>query len=101
MRTADKLGMTIPRKSQGAKLHNFACTYESMLTMKNAPLPGSHVFQPIVTIFELIQDIIETYIRAKFYEDWKYKHGIHRSHKTALPNGGHVFKRTRVIFKQC
>ncbi|KAH3882170.1 hypothetical protein DPMN_006101 [Dreissena polymorpha] len=72
-----------------------------VLTMKNAPLPGSHVFQPIVTIFELIQDIIETYIRAKFYEDWKYKHGIHRSHKTALPNRGHVFKRTRVIFKQC
>ena len=37
---------------------------------KNAPPPGSHVFQPIVTIFELIQDIIETYILAKFYEDW-------------------------------
>ncbi|KAH3749336.1 hypothetical protein DPMN_183833 [Dreissena polymorpha] len=40
-----------------------------VLTMKNAPPPGSHVFQPIVTIFELIQDIIETYILAKFYED--------------------------------
>ncbi|KAH3846989.1 hypothetical protein DPMN_089300 [Dreissena polymorpha] len=41
-----------------------------VLTMKNAPPPGSHVFQPIVTIFELIQDIIETYILAKYYEDW-------------------------------
>ncbi|KAH3712261.1 hypothetical protein DPMN_071951 [Dreissena polymorpha] len=41
-----------------------------VLTMKNAPPPGSHVFQPIVTIFELIQDIIQTYILAKFYEDW-------------------------------
>ncbi|KAH3860828.1 hypothetical protein DPMN_023751 [Dreissena polymorpha] len=41
-----------------------------VLTRKNAPPPGSHVFQPIVTIFELIQDIIETYILAKFYEDW-------------------------------
>ncbi|KAH3730922.1 hypothetical protein DPMN_056923 [Dreissena polymorpha] len=41
-----------------------------VLTMKNAPPPGSHVFQPIVTIFELIQHIIETYILAKFYEDW-------------------------------
>ncbi|KAH3872376.1 hypothetical protein DPMN_035592 [Dreissena polymorpha] len=41
-----------------------------VLTMKNAPPPGSHGFQPIVTIFELIQDIIETYILAKFYEDW-------------------------------
>ncbi|KAH3716811.1 hypothetical protein DPMN_059540 [Dreissena polymorpha] len=37
---------------------------------KNAPPPGSHVFQPIVTILKLIQDIIETYILAKFYEDW-------------------------------
>ncbi|KAH3897465.1 hypothetical protein DPMN_021653 [Dreissena polymorpha] len=43
-----------------------------VLTMKNAqtPGPGSHVFQPIVTIFELIQDIIETNILAKCYEDW-------------------------------
>ncbi|KAH3789442.1 hypothetical protein DPMN_167622 [Dreissena polymorpha] len=37
---------------------------------KNDQPPGSHVFQPIVTIFELIQDIIETCILAKFYEDW-------------------------------
>ncbi|KAH3842605.1 hypothetical protein DPMN_116103 [Dreissena polymorpha] len=41
-----------------------------VLTMKNAPTPGSHVFQSMVTIFELIQDIIETYILAKFNEDW-------------------------------
>ncbi|KAH3696680.1 hypothetical protein DPMN_084156 [Dreissena polymorpha] len=41
-----------------------------MLTMKKAPPPGRHVFQPIVTIFKLIQDIIETYMLAKFYEDW-------------------------------
>ncbi|KAH3797343.1 hypothetical protein DPMN_150922 [Dreissena polymorpha] len=41
-----------------------------VLTIKNAPPPGSHVFQPIVIIFELIQNIIETYILAKFYEDW-------------------------------
>ncbi|KAH3881889.1 hypothetical protein DPMN_005816 [Dreissena polymorpha] len=91
--------------------------------VKNAPPPGSHVFQPIVTIFEMIQDIIETYSLAKFYEDWNTNmasteltrqlltaHIGHKaitkahhehSHKTALPNGGHVFKRTRVIFKQC
>ncbi|KAH3863610.1 hypothetical protein DPMN_026598 [Dreissena polymorpha] len=41
-----------------------------VLTRKNAPPPGSHFFQPILTIFVLIQDIIETYILAKFYEDW-------------------------------
>ncbi|KAH3875375.1 hypothetical protein DPMN_038639 [Dreissena polymorpha] len=42
-----------------------------VLTRQNAPPPGSHLyFQPIVTIFEPIQDIIKTYILAKFYEDW-------------------------------
>ncbi|KAH3713078.1 hypothetical protein DPMN_072845 [Dreissena polymorpha] len=66
-----------------------------VLTRKNAPLPGGHVFQPTgiifelfhedwtinvvsrvhvfqanVTIFELIQDIIETNLLTKFHEDW-------------------------------
>ncbi|KAH3780785.1 hypothetical protein DPMN_158607 [Dreissena polymorpha] len=85
--------------------------------VKNAPPPGSHVFQPIVTILEMIQDIIETYSLAKFCEDWNIDmasteltrqlltaHEGHKaitkahhehSHKTALPNSGHVFKRTR------
>ncbi|KAH3860782.1 hypothetical protein DPMN_023706 [Dreissena polymorpha] len=43
---------------------------DGLSDIKNVPPPGSHVFQPIVTILELIQDIIETYILAKFYEDW-------------------------------
>ncbi|KAH3721385.1 hypothetical protein DPMN_064308 [Dreissena polymorpha] len=30
---------------------------------------GSHVFQENVTIFELIQDIIETNLLTKFHED--------------------------------
>ncbi|KAH3821710.1 hypothetical protein DPMN_123477 [Dreissena polymorpha] len=37
---------------------------------KNAPPCGSHVFQANVTIFKLIQDIIETNLLAKFHEDW-------------------------------
>ncbi|KAH3702647.1 hypothetical protein DPMN_077673 [Dreissena polymorpha] len=37
--------------------------------MKNAPLPGSHVFQATWTIFELIQDIIETKLFTKFHKD--------------------------------
>ncbi|KAH3787031.1 hypothetical protein DPMN_165150 [Dreissena polymorpha] len=37
---------------------------------KNAPLLCSHVFQANVTIFELIQDIIETYLLTEFHEDW-------------------------------
>ncbi|KAH3738662.1 hypothetical protein DPMN_045301 [Dreissena polymorpha] len=38
--------------------------------VKNAPPHGSHVFQANVTIFELIQDIIETNLLTKFHEDW-------------------------------
>ncbi|KAH3803835.1 hypothetical protein DPMN_132103 [Dreissena polymorpha] len=53
-----------------------------VLTRKNAPPPGGHVFHPTgiilnshvfqanVTIFKLIQDIIETNLLTKFYEDW-------------------------------
>ncbi|KAH3849157.1 hypothetical protein DPMN_091553 [Dreissena polymorpha] len=37
---------------------------------KNAPPLGSHVFQANVTIFELIQDIVETNLLIKFHEDW-------------------------------
>ncbi|KAH3746713.1 hypothetical protein DPMN_181124 [Dreissena polymorpha] len=39
--------------------------------VKNAPPLGSHVFQANVTIFELIQDIIEINLLTKFHEDWK------------------------------
>ncbi|KAH3835970.1 hypothetical protein DPMN_109339 [Dreissena polymorpha] len=38
--------------------------------VKNAPPLGSHVFQANVTIFEFIQDIIETNLLTKFHEDW-------------------------------
>ncbi|KAH3719748.1 hypothetical protein DPMN_062619 [Dreissena polymorpha] len=41
----------------------------NVLTMKNAPPPGGHVFQPTGTIFELIQDIIETNLLTKFNGD--------------------------------
>ncbi|KAH3833285.1 hypothetical protein DPMN_106591 [Dreissena polymorpha] len=37
---------------------------------KNAPPLGRHVFQANVTIFELIQDIIETNLLTKYHEDW-------------------------------
>ncbi|KAH3696288.1 hypothetical protein DPMN_083753 [Dreissena polymorpha] len=41
-----------------------------VLTRKTATPPGSHVFQPTGTIFELVQDIIETHVLTKFHEDW-------------------------------
>ncbi|KAH3705709.1 hypothetical protein DPMN_080787 [Dreissena polymorpha] len=37
---------------------------------KNAPPLGSHVFQANVIIFKLIQDVIETNLLTKFHEDW-------------------------------
>ncbi|KAH3793292.1 hypothetical protein DPMN_146799 [Dreissena polymorpha] len=36
---------------------------------KNAPPPGSHVFQPTGIIFELVQDIIGINLLTKFHED--------------------------------
>ncbi|KAH3692266.1 hypothetical protein DPMN_191622 [Dreissena polymorpha] len=40
-----------------------------VLTRKNAPPPGSHVFQPTSIIFKLIQDIIRMNLLTKFHED--------------------------------
>ncbi|KAH3894501.1 hypothetical protein DPMN_018658 [Dreissena polymorpha] len=57
---------------------------------KTAPLPESHIFQPILTIFELVHDINKTNILTKFH-DWETIHG----RKTATPPGGHVFQPTR------
>ncbi|KAH3794276.1 hypothetical protein DPMN_147807 [Dreissena polymorpha] len=45
-----------------------------------------------VTIFELIQDIIETNLLTKFHEDWTIK-------KTAPPPSGHVFSPIWTIFE--
>ncbi|KAH3742211.1 hypothetical protein DPMN_048948 [Dreissena polymorpha] len=55
-------------------MHCQATSYDiigiNLLTKKNAPPPGNHVFQPTGIIFELIQDIIETNLQTKFHDDW-------------------------------
>ncbi|KAH3807242.1 hypothetical protein DPMN_135577 [Dreissena polymorpha] len=74
---------------------------------KNATPLCSHVFQANVTIFELIQDIIETNLLTKFHKDWTinvasrvftrfyYSHWTINvpsralTRKTAPPPGGH------------
>ncbi|KAH3886251.1 hypothetical protein DPMN_010253 [Dreissena polymorpha] len=53
---------------------------------KTAPPPGSHVFPPIWTIFELVRDINGTNVLTNFHDDW--------AEKTAPPTGGHVFQGT-------
>ncbi|KAH3877552.1 hypothetical protein DPMN_001426 [Dreissena polymorpha] len=40
-----------------------------VLTRKNAPPPGGHVFQPTGMIYTLVQDIIGMNLRTKFHED--------------------------------
>ncbi|KAH3882951.1 hypothetical protein DPMN_006898 [Dreissena polymorpha] len=60
---------------------------------KNAPPLGSHVVQANVTIFELIQNIIETNLLTKFHEDWTINVASRVfTRKNAPPLGGHVFQ---------
>ncbi|KAH3861931.1 hypothetical protein DPMN_024885 [Dreissena polymorpha] len=56
---------------------------------KNAPPTGGHVFSPIWTIFELVQDINKTNILTNFHDDWaKIVTSRVFTRKTALPTGG-------------
>ncbi|KAH3782678.1 hypothetical protein DPMN_160597 [Dreissena polymorpha] len=49
----------------------------------NAPPLGSHVFQANITIFELIQDNIETNLLTKFQEDWTINANVDVAQRTA------------------
>ncbi|KAH3843164.1 hypothetical protein DPMN_116673 [Dreissena polymorpha] len=71
-----------------------------VLTRKNAPPPGGHVFQPTGIILELVQDIIGMNLLTKFHEDWainvvlRVLTRFYYSHirKNAPPLGSHVFQ---------
>ncbi|KAH3887479.1 hypothetical protein DPMN_011496 [Dreissena polymorpha] len=77
---------------------------------KTAPPPGGHVFQKIMTIFELLRDIHktnETNVLTIFYEYWAKNvssrlitcfHYI-QIEKIVSPPGGHVFPLIISIFK--
>ncbi|KAH3857808.1 hypothetical protein DPMN_100423 [Dreissena polymorpha] len=65
----------------------------AVLTRKNAPPPGSHVFKPTGIIFELVQDIIGINHLTKFM---KIGHHIR---KNAPPLGSHVFQANVTIFE--
>ncbi|KAH3877183.1 hypothetical protein DPMN_001042 [Dreissena polymorpha] len=72
----------------------------NLLTEKNAPPLGSHVFQAKVTIFELIQDIIKTNLLTIFHQDWTIKVASRvLTRKNAPPPGGHVFQPIGIIFE--
>ncbi|KAH3747486.1 hypothetical protein DPMN_181913 [Dreissena polymorpha] len=63
-----------------------------VLTRKNAPPPGSHVFQPTGIIFELVQDIIGMNLLTKFHEDRTVN--VASREKNAPPLGSHFFEQT-------
>ncbi|KAH3787068.1 hypothetical protein DPMN_165187 [Dreissena polymorpha] len=75
----------------------FSFNWNHFRIRKIATPPGSHVFQPTGTIFELVQDIIRTNVLTKFHEDWTIN--LTSTVKTAPPPGGHVFLPTGTIFE--
>ncbi|KAH3881192.1 hypothetical protein DPMN_005115 [Dreissena polymorpha] len=69
----------------------------NLLTKKNAPPPGSHVFQRTGIIFELVQDIIGLNLLTKFHEDQTIN--VASRVKNAPPLGSHVFQANVTIFE--
>ncbi|KAH3804569.1 hypothetical protein DPMN_132856 [Dreissena polymorpha] len=68
-----------------------------VLTRKNAPPPGSNVFQPRGIIFELVQDIKGLNLLTKFYEDRTVN--VASRVKNSPPLGSHVFQANKTIFE--
>ncbi|KAH3890649.1 hypothetical protein DPMN_014734 [Dreissena polymorpha] len=69
----------------------------NLLTKKNAPPPGSHVFQPTGIIFQLFQDIIGMNLLTKFHEDRTINVVSRENCPAGL--GSHVFQANIIIFK--
>ncbi|KAH3793507.1 hypothetical protein DPMN_147021 [Dreissena polymorpha] len=65
----DIIGMNLPTEFHEDRTIKVASGVTNVASRENAPSLGSHVFQANVTIFELIQDIIETNISTKFHEE--------------------------------
>ncbi|KAH3870558.1 hypothetical protein DPMN_033746 [Dreissena polymorpha] len=67
---------------------------------KNALSPGGHVFQLTKTIFEIVQNIIETNLLTKFHEDGTINGAsIILTRQNAPRPGCHVFQQTRNILE--
>ncbi|KAH3795332.1 hypothetical protein DPMN_148882, partial [Dreissena polymorpha] len=67
-----------------------------VLTRKNAPRPGGHVFQPTGIIFELVQDIIGIRLLTMFHEDRTIN--VASREKCHAP-WRHVFQPIDIIFE--
>ncbi|KAH3853416.1 hypothetical protein DPMN_095939 [Dreissena polymorpha] len=97
----DIIGMNLLTKFHEDRTVNVASRVLTRLyyshIRKIAPPLGSHVFQAIIIIFELIQDIIVTNILTKFHEDLTTINVASRE-KCPAP-GDHVCKATKTIFE--
>ncbi|KAH3843696.1 hypothetical protein DPMN_117224 [Dreissena polymorpha] len=80
-------------------LPSFTCFH--YIHLEKSALPsGGHVFSPIWTIFELVQDINETNVLTKFHDDWaKIVTSRVFTRITAPTPSGHVFQWTETIFE--
>ncbi|KAH3848976.1 hypothetical protein DPMN_091361 [Dreissena polymorpha] len=98
------IGTNLPTKFHEDQKINVA---SRVLTRKNAPSPGSHIFQPTGIIVELIPDIIRMNLLTKFHEDRtvnvtsRVLTRFYYSHirKNAPPLGSHFFQANIIIFK--
>ncbi|KAH3882370.1 hypothetical protein DPMN_006306 [Dreissena polymorpha] len=80
--------------------HVFQPTFMMIGTLCSAPPLGGHVFQPTGTIFKLLQYIIGINVLTKFHNDRIINLASRvLLCKNALPPGDHVFKHTGTNFK--
>ncbi|KAH3890947.1 hypothetical protein DPMN_015036 [Dreissena polymorpha] len=92
--------MLVEFKSGSGPLKNMAASGRGSFPYLAIEKPGGHVFSPIWTIFELVQDINKTTVLTNFHDDWaKIVTSRVFTRKTALPTGGHVFQRTGTTFE--
>ncbi|KAH3707943.1 hypothetical protein DPMN_067363, partial [Dreissena polymorpha] len=66
----DIIGVNLLTKFHEDRTINVASRVNKIRIGENAPPIGSHVFQANVSIFKLINDIIEFNLLTKFHEDW-------------------------------
>ncbi|KAH3804831.1 hypothetical protein DPMN_133123 [Dreissena polymorpha] len=88
------LVITVKLRNDQSSLINVATR---VLTRKNAPPPGGHIFQPTGIIFELIQNIFGMNLLTEFHEDRTIN--VASRVKNAPPLGSHVFQANVTIFE--
>ncbi|KAH3858436.1 hypothetical protein DPMN_101059 [Dreissena polymorpha] len=83
-------------RTQLSYLGNKLFTCFHYIHLEKTALPtGGHVFSPIWTILEFVQDINKTNVLTKFHDDWaKIVTSRVFTRKTAPPTGGNVFQQT-------